>query len=147
MSIPVAAPSYTPPVCGAPKADGSTCRSPIGLSPVNGRCAVHDPERADAVAANRRRGGRKAVESRREAKAKDIPTNLPVEPTTLEDATRFAAWLSRAVLAKDIDARTCEAATKAIRQFELGKKSTSLEDEVKKLRAELADARRERPRA
>jgi len=50
----------TSPQCSANKADGTGCRSTAVLKPdqcPDGHCSVHCPDRADAMAAARRKGG------------------------------------------------------------------------------------------
>ena len=126
--------------CVAQKGDGSPCRVTMGLDPVSGLCIVHDPARRDELRDRQAKGrAARGAEQRRKP-----PAKMPPMPQSLEDAVRFASWLTWAVLVGEIDARTCESSTKALRQFQLGEEKRALQDEVKKLRAELADARKGR---
>jgi len=47
-------------MCGAPKADGSTCRCRLGLSPSNGHCLHHDADRQEQRLAVLSAGGKAA---------------------------------------------------------------------------------------
>lgn len=126
--------------CGAPKASGETCRVSIGLSPTNGRCIVHDPDRIEEARQRRSLGGKASNEARRKARAA-LPENVPAAPRTLEDAGRIASWITRATLIGEIDARTSEAATKAVRQFQLTIEKKELVARIKALEAMLAQAK------
>lgn len=132
------------PICGenggVTKA-GAPCSVAMNLSPTNGLCVMHDPERATDAAAMRAAGQRANGAANRRAKAAD-PDTVPPAPKTLEDAVFLAAWITRAVLIGDIDVRVAEAATKAVRQFQLGEEKRAMEAEIKHLRAELAAAQK-----
>jgi hypothetical protein len=133
------------PRCGFVKADGQPCRVTMGLSPITGHCIAHDLARRDEWTARRSAGGRASNEARKRERRR-LPARMPPRPETLADAVKYAAWLVWAVNVGEIDARTCEASTKALRQFQLGEEKRALEEKIKQLRAELAEARRERPR-
>ncbi|HEY4306557.1 MAG TPA: hypothetical protein VGM82_18925 [Gemmatimonadaceae bacterium] len=107
----------------------------MGLDPVSGLCAAHDPQRRDVMHARRVAGGRAGRAGSAPA-AKKLA--IPAAPKTMDDAKELASWLTRAVIAEQIDARTCEAATKSLRQFQLVEEKRELLDEVKVLRAQVA---------
>lgn len=127
--------------CGYQKAGGDLCRVTIGLSPSNGRCIVHDPDRIEEAKQRRSLGGKASGESRRKARAA-LPADVPKAPKTLEDAATIASWITRATLIGEIDARTSEAATKAVRQFQLTIEKRELVARIKALETALAEARR-----
>lgn len=137
MTTPHAEPTRA--VCGAPKADGTTCRSSFGLG-ASGRCLAHDPDRRELSRASRAAGGRAAGIARREkrdaAKAQP-PANVPPVMRSLDDAVAVAAWITDGVLRGTIDARTAEAATKSVRQFQLGEEKATLLARIKALEAQL----------
>ena len=124
---------------------GTPCRCALNLSPTSGLCMQHDPDRQAERDAMRAAGGKASGPAKRRAKAAD-PAVVPDAPKSLADAVRLASWIVRATLAGEIDVRVSEAATKAVRQFQLGEEKRVLEAEVRKLRAELAEARRETSR-
>lgn len=130
--------------CGGTKANGSPCRSFLNLS-ASGFCLMHDPERAGQRAAMRSAGGAAAKVARSRGRAAD-PATVPPRMKSLADAVSVASWIVDAVLRGDVDARTAESATKAVRQFQLGEEKATLLREIKKLRAELAAATKQ-PRA
>ncbi len=120
---------------------GSPCRCRLNLSPASGLCVQHDPERVEAAQALRVAGGA-ASGKRAQAEKAALPEGMPGTPKTLDDAARLAAWISNAILTQQIDARTGEAATKAVRQFQLCEKERGLERKVKDLEAKLKTALR-----
>lgn len=136
------------PTCGESggrKADGSPCRGHLRLSPTNGLCIMHDPERADEATAMRSRGQKSTNATwNRLADGERPPLDIPKAPKTLADAVKISAWITHATLAKLIDARTSEAATKSCRQFQLCIEKRVLEEKVEALEAELKRLRRER---
>lgn len=114
---------------------GAPCRSRLNLGP-DGMCVMHSPTRATERAALRVKGGKASGESKRRAKAA-LPENAPRAPKSLADATAIAAWIVRSVLVGEIDARTGEAATKALRQFQLGEERRALTEKVRALTTKL----------
>ena len=124
---------------------GTPCRSALNLSPVTGRCLMHDEARAEQRAVMRSRGGAAAKIARTKAKAAD-PVTVPGAPKTIEDAEKFASWLTHAVCVGDIDARTAHEAAVCLREFRGASEKRIMEREVKALRAKLAAATK-RPRA
>jgi hypothetical protein len=111
----------------------------MNLSTVNGRCIQHDDTRAEERAAMRAAGGTATGAARQRSKAAD-PSNAPKAPRTLDDAVRIASWITRAVLIGDIDVRVAEAATKAVRQFQLGEEKADLLRRIATLEAQLKTA-------
>ena len=101
---------------------------------------MHDPERVAERLAIHSAGGAASKKAKTKAKAADA-SETPNAPRTLADAVAVASWITRAVLIGEIDVRVAEAATKAVRQFQLGEEKRALEGEIKALRAELAAAR------
>lgn len=99
---------------------------------------MHDPERAAARGEMREKG----VAVRRENKGKrNSPSNVPDAPKNLEDAARIASWLTKATYIGDIDARTSEATTKALRNFQLIVEKRDLLRQIEQLRAALKEAK------
>lgn len=138
MSSPADTVVVAPQCRGTTKA-GAPCRSQfVGAS---GYCLTHDPEKTAEARAIRQAGGRATSKAQRALEASQ-PKNVPKEPKTLEDAARISAWITRATLMRHIDARTSEAATKAVRQFQLAEEKRVLVTTIKELRAELAEAKR-----
>lgn len=119
---------------------GAPCRSFLNISPASGRCAMHDDARKAERLAIHSAGGSASKVAKTKAKAADA-SEAPAAPRTLADAVAVASWITRSVLIGAIDVRVAEAATKAVRQFQLGEEKRALESEIKKLRSELAAAR------
>ncbi len=119
---------------------GTPCRARLNLSPTNGRCLQHDPERVEVARDMRLAGAHAAGKAQQKAKAA-LPDGVPGIPKTLDDAARFSAWTANAILEGKIDARTGEAAIKACRQFQLCEKERGLERKVKELEAQLKQFR------
>jgi hypothetical protein len=57
----------------------------------------------------------------------------------LDDAVKVASWITRAVLVGEIDTRVAEAATKAVRQFQLGEEKANLLKQIAELKARLSE--------
>ena len=125
---------------------GLPCRCTLNLSPVTGRCLQHDETRMAERAAMRSAGGTATSASRRLAKAAD-PATVPPAPKTIEDAEKFASWLTFTVCSGGIDARTAHEAAVCLREFRGAAEKRIMEREIKALRAELAAAREEVPKA
>jgi hypothetical protein len=121
--------------------EGSPCRSRLNLSPDTGLCLQHDPARREAARAMQSAGAIAKAEVMRRRKAA-LPAGVPRAPRTLEDAERVASWITRAVLVGDIDVRVAEAATKAVRQFQLVVEKRVLQDRVRELELMLREARK-----
>ena len=105
---------------------------------------AHDPARFEEARAMRAKGGVATGISRRKARAAN-PLFVPKAPQNLEDAARFASWLTHAVTVGTLDARTGHEAAYALRAFQSMVEKRDLLREVESLRAELADARKARP--
>jgi hypothetical protein len=110
----------------------------MNLSPTTGRCVQHCPERAAERAAMQSAGGAAAKVAKRQAKAADTSA-VPPRMRTLGDAVSVAAWIVDSVLRGAIDARTAEAATKSVRQFQLGEEKRALQDRVRELERRLKE--------
>lgn len=123
---------------------GSPCRSTLNLGS-DGMCIQHSPLREAERAALRVAGGKAAGVAKRKAKAAE-PDEVPAEPKSLADAVRIASWVTRAVLIGKIDVRVAEAATKAVRQFQLGEEKARMERELRDLRREVASLRKSEAR-
>lgn len=128
----------TRPRCCGTTAKGAPCGSFLNLSE-SGFCLMHDPERAGERAAMRSAGGAAAKVAKTKSKAAD-PATTPPRMKSLADAVSVASWIADAVLRGDIDARTSEAATKAVRQFQLGEEKASLLKRISALEAQLKAA-------
>lgn len=104
-----------------------------------GLCLVHDPYRRAEAQAARGAGARakgRAIQKRKAA----LPKDCPRAPRTLEDAEQVASWITFATLSGEIDVRVAEAATKAVRQFQLTIEKRTLQDRVKELERALREA-------
>lgn len=123
--------------------NGAPCRVGINLSPINGLCIQHDPNRAEEAAAMQKAGGAKRNEIYRRAKQgiPSEPKDIPKAPKTLKDAVRLSAWITRATLDGSIEVRVSAAATKALRQFQLSVEKRDLEKRIEELEARLKAAK------
>jgi hypothetical protein len=122
---------------------GEPCRSPLGLGE-NGLCMNHDPERQAAARDVRAAGGRATGAAKRAARY-TFPDKVPPPPRTLDDAVKFASWLTHAVCSGDIDARPAHEAGYALNVFKAAVEKRDLQREIASLRSELAAARKETP--
>ncbi len=129
--------------CGALTKSGLPCRTTMNLG-ATGICVQHDPERLTERRQMQSAGGMASKVAKVKAKAAD-PSTVPPRMKSLSDAVAVASWITDAVLRGEIDARTAESATKAVRQFQLGEEKATLLREITKLRGELADARKDTP--
>lgn len=111
----------------------------MNLSATTGRCIQHDEERVAERAAMRSAGGDASRVSKVKAKAAD-PAKAPKAPRTLDDAVKVASWVTRAVLTGVIDVRVAEAATKAVRQFQLGEEKANMLRRIAAVEARLKEA-------
>src|SRR5690606_1222947 len=100
-------------ICGAPNKEGKPCRARMGLNPITGYCLWHDDTRKEEQRALVKKG----VAARSRAKRIPPPHDMPGIPKTAEDAEVFAAWLTHAVVANVIDARTAREAATCLREF------------------------------
>ena len=125
---------------------GTACRSSLNLSPSSGLCMMHDPERVEERRAMHSAGGAAAKVAKRRAKAAD-PAAVPEIPKTLDDAATYFAWLVDQGARGAMDARTVHECAFALKGFQSAAEKRDMEREIKKLRDELADARKESPRA
>jgi hypothetical protein len=105
---------------------------------------MHDEARAAERAAMRSAGGAAAKQTRTRGKAAD-PSVVPPAPKTIEDAEKFASWLTFTVCSGGIDARTAHEAAVCLREFRGASEKRIMERELKALRAELAAARKDSP--
>lgn len=121
---------------------GTPCRCVMNLSPTTGKCLQHDEERAAERLSMRSAGGHAAKEAKVRAKAAN-PATVPKAPKTIEDAEKFASWLTHAVCVGEIDARTAHEAAVCLREFRGASEKRIMERELKALRQELAAARKE----
>lgn len=124
---------------------GAPCRAFLNLNAESGLCLVHDDERIDARQAMRLAGAvanTRAARARRSAEGRE---GVPSAPQTIEDAERFASWLTHAVCAGEIDARSAHEAAVCLREFRGASEKRIIERELRELRAELAAARAEAP--
>jgi hypothetical protein len=141
-------PPPTGPTCGSnggrTKA-GTACRSTLNLSPTSGMCVQHDPDRADQARALWAMGGRASGERKRRAKAA-LPEGVPSAPRCLEDAVKFASWLTRAIADGTIDARTGHESAYALNCFKAAAEKRDLERQVADLQAQLKAFKSQRPR-
>lgn len=130
---------------GGKTKDGKPCRSPLGLGD-NGLCMNHDPARQADATEVRAAGGRAAGEVRRKARAL-LPdkANVPAPPKTLDDAVKFASWLTHAVCVGTLDARSAHEAGYSLNVFKAAVEKRDLQREIAALRAELAAAKKETP--
>ncbi len=122
---------------------GTPCRSPLGLGE-NGLCMNHDPDR-QAVAREVRAAGGRATGAARRAARVTLPGDVPAVPKTLDDAARYFAWLTNAIVTGRLDARSGHEAAFALKGFQSAAEKRDLQAEITKLRAELAAARKSTP--
>lgn len=125
---------------------GTPCRTVMNLSADSGLCVQHDPARAVARAAMQAAGGVAAKEAKVRAKAAD-PSIVPPVPKNLDDATKYFAWLVDAGATGKMDARSVHECSFALKGFQSALEKRDLLREITKLRAELAAARKETPKA
>ena len=130
-------------MCKGVRKDGQPCSSTLGLSEA-GLCLNHDALRADAAREVRAAGGRATGAAKRAAKAA-LPSDVPPPPKNLDDAVKFASWLTHAVCVGTLDARSAHEAGYCLNAFRGAAEKRDLQREIQKLRAELAAARRETP--
>lgn len=130
--------------CGAPTKAGTLCKCSMNISATSGLCMMHDPERKAERAAIHRAGGSASGVARTRAKAAD-PATVPPAPKTIEDAEKFASWLTHTVCSGGIDSRTAHEAAVCLREFRGAAEKRIMERAIKALRAELAAARKDAP--
>lgn len=134
-------PPLSPQCLGTTQA-GERCRSTLNIGPT-GYCLAHDPDRVAQRLASRAAGGRASGRRRQLERAGLFKVeNTPPAPKTLADAEAFASWLTHAVCAGGIDARSAHEAAVCLREFRSAATARALEKEVKALRAELAAAKK-----
>lgn len=126
---------------------GAPCRTPLNLDPVTGLCLMHDPARLEQRRHVQTAGGNAKQRDRIRELAAD-PDTVPRQMRTLHDAVQMAAWIADKVLRGELDARTAESATKAVRQFQLAEEKATLlarlrdaETTIRRLEAQLKAAR------
>ncbi len=122
---------------------GTPCRSPLGLGE-NGLCMNHDPARKAAAHELHAAGGRASSLAAR-ARRVALPGDVPKVPKTLDDAVRYFAWLTNAIVTGRLDARSGHEAAFALKGFQSAAEKRDLQAEITKLRAELAAARKATP--
>lgn len=137
------APEATCGDAGGRRADGEPCRSTLGLG-TTGLCLQHDPERANEAHLLRSTGGLAARDAKIKAKAA-LPDGVPKAPKTLEDAVQWSSWAMYAVATGEIDARTGHEVGYLVNAFKAAVEKRDLLQEIEKLRAELAAARKRPP--
>ena len=91
-------------------------------------------------------GGAAAKVAKVRAAAAD-PAVVPEIPKTLDDAAKYFAWLVDQGARGAMDARTVHECAFALKGFQSAAEKRDMEREIKKLRDELAHARKESPRA
>jgi hypothetical protein len=127
------------PRCAGKKLNGEPCRVALGIS-ADGLCLMHDPARRDAALASSAAGGRAKGEARRaarERRALEKPDDTPPAPKTLDDATKYFAWIAHAVTTGRLDARSGHEAAYALNGFKAAAEKRDLEREIKALRKQL----------
>jgi len=70
--------------------------------------------------------------------------SAPPEPKSLEDLAKLAGWVARQTFTMQMDARTSEATTKALRNAQLIYEKRDLEQRLKAALKELAELRKPR---
>lgn len=142
MTIPTPIP---PPTCRGTTKAGAPCRVTLNLSET-GYCIQHDPARHEQRKALWRAGGLASAPAQRLAKAA-LPEGVPKAPKTIEDAERFASWLTYAVAVGDISPKVAHEVAVALKEFRGAAEKRALEKELKALRLELAAAKAKTPRS
>jgi hypothetical protein len=128
------------PTCRGVKANGEACRAALGL--IDGLCLTHDPDRQAEASAMRIAGGKAAGESKRakrEAARAAVPADVPAVPKTLNDAMRYFAWNTNAVVTGRIDARTGHEAAYALNGFKAAAEKREMQEQIAELRRQIAD--------
>ena len=75
-----------------------------------------------------------------------LPEGVPSAPRCLEDAVKFASWLTRAIADGTIDARTGHESAYALNCFKAAAEKRDLERQVADLQAQLKVFKSQRPR-
>lgn len=132
--------------CNATTKAGTPCRGTLNISATSGKCLMHDDERMAERAAMRTAGGNASKVAKMKAKAAN-PANVPEAPRTLDDAVKFAAWLTHAVVVGELDARTAHESAYSLNCFKAAVEKRDLQKEIASLRSELAEARKHPTRA
>ena len=122
---------------------GTPCRVRLNLSPTTGLCLAHDPERTEAWRAVRAAGGHATARSefvRRAASGE--PSTAAKLLETLSGLVRMEASIIARTFAGQLDARTSEALTRAVREQRQNLEKRDLLVSVTALRRELKAAKR-----
>jgi hypothetical protein len=135
----------TPRTCGATTKAGTSCRSTMNLSPTNGRCLQHDPERIAEARALHVMGAKARGAAAQRAKAAD-PATVPKPPQTLEDAVQWSSWAMHACATGAMDARTGHEVGYLVARFTEALNKRDLLRKIEELERALATAKKETPR-
>lgn len=129
------------PRCASNRADGERCtKGAVAGSPW---CFMHDPKRQEEVAAARRRGAEATKRRHSNIRTVDLE-DTPGQIDTLADVATWLRWCAVAVATGKIDARTGHEVIVSLKELRPTLEKVGLEEEVRKLRAELAAARQGR---
>lgn len=129
------------PTCG--QAGGRTkrlkhCNVTMNLSPTNGLCLQHDPERKEELYQVRVAGAK--ARGKKVQKAKAAQGEVPRKPKNLQDAIEWASWATFAVATGEIDTRVAHEVAVLVREFRMALEKRALEEQVEALKAQLAEA-------
>ena len=127
---------------------GEPCAQGLNLSPLNGLCLQHDPDRAVEALQVVQGAGRASGVSRREARHA-APEDVPPVAKTLEDAVEWAAWAMHATACGRIDDSVGRTISTLVNSFKSAVEKRDLLREIENLRAQVDTLRkpRKRPRA
>lgn len=128
--------------CVFVKDDGERCATGFGLSDA-GLCYAHDPERAEERQEARKKGARTVNATRKTIRTVALE-DTPGELDSLEDVARWLKWTALALATGKIDARTGSEITKALKELRPTLERLATEAEVKALREQLREFKRER---
>lgn len=127
--------------CQAMNAQGEQCRAPALIK--ERFCVTHHPDHQEARQESRRRGGVNARSARSTIRIVD-EADTPGTIETLEDVANWLRWCAMAVATGKLDARTGHEIVAALKELRPTLEKVGIEEEVRKLRDELAAAKKGR---
>lgn len=124
---------------------GTPCRGRGPLLGPNGLCIYHDPAQAEEVA-HRQALGRTRRGTQERTKHLALKSGVPPAPQNLADAVLWASWAIHAVASGNLDSRVAHEIGFLVNAFKAAVEKADLLTEIAKLRADLADARKDAPK-
>jgi hypothetical protein len=124
---------------------GQPCRGRLNLSPVNGLCLEHDPDRVEARRVVHVAGARaKGRFQREETEAERAVVVASRQLETFDGLIRLQAVNLAETDAGRRDTRTSEAVSKGIREQRMNLHDRDTLKELSRLRKDIAEARKDR---